>query len=158
MAKDAERAEAAFDRDRWMKTFDALPEDRQKELERWFATQVLIMENLGLPEDEWFGLIGWALDNPLDFSFIDAFPDETRGTDVQDGDGDKAAAKKIVGAANDKNVATGAGLKEKASGGGLDRELYQRFMANRMNESATRGQSKKPPPAKPGGKPPSGRR
>jgi hypothetical protein len=139
-----------FDREQWMKVFDSLPKERKELLSHWFQTQILIMDNLGVPEDEWFALIGWALDNPDDFSFIDAFPETTASGDAKSGeDKEKAAALRTVGGKEDKSVATGPGIKEKATAQGIDRELYQRFMANRMNERPMGGTPKKKPP-KPG--------
>jgi hypothetical protein len=139
-----------FDKERWMKAFESLPKERQEELSQWFATQILIMENLGIQEPEWFALIGWALDNPLDFSFMDEFlgqsTAEAAGDRREGAETAKAAALKTVGGQPEKNVATGAGLKEKAVSPGLDRELYQRFMADRLNERPGRPRPKKPPP------------
>jgi hypothetical protein len=145
-----EPPKATFDRERWMKAFEALPKDRQEQLGHWFGIQILVMDNLGVPEDEWFALIGWALDNPDDFSFIDAFPASGGPGDAKGKDDEKSAAIRAVGGTEDKSVATGPGLGEKAKSTGIDRELYQRFMANRMNERPMGPPKKKPP--KPGGR------
>lgn len=110
----------------------------------WFATQALIIQRLALEEREWFGLIQWALEHPNDFSFMDAVS-ERRPEDAAEKASTAADQARIaVGGANAKNVATGAGIGEKAKAQGLDLDLYKQFMANRMKETP-RGKAKPPP-------------
>lgn len=124
----------------WMEAFEALPEDRRDKLQRWFATQKVIIENGGLSEEEWFGYIQWAMDNPFDYSFIHDFPDQPEANPEADsaerGDGTKAARQLIGGdtAAPAAPVEDGRGLKDKAtSERGLERELFENFMRNRRS-------------------------
>ena len=68
----------AFDKNKWMESFETLPEEKREHLRQWFVVQAMIMENLQVSEEEWFGLIYWAMEHPFDFSFVDDFPDEPR--------------------------------------------------------------------------------
>ena len=128
--------ELELDKEAWMKAFRSLPEEPREMLETWFSTQALIIRHLCIAENEWFELIGWALHHPNDFSFIDAFPASAPGADaVESRESGDREARKAIGGTVEKNVATGPGLAQKASGESLDRELYRQFMANKMNET-----------------------
>ena len=130
-------SELEFDEKVWLENYEKLPPGRKKGLERWFATQALIIHNLGIEEEKWFGLIWWALENPLDFSFIEEFPEGGGPSQkVEKGPQEGAAARRFLGADGEKKqVATGGdGVRKSATKGGLDQELYQRFMANQMRQ------------------------
>lgn len=123
----------------WMKTYEALPEERRDLVQRWFATQKVIIENAGITAEEWFRYIQWAMDNPFDYSFVQAFPDK----EVEGGARDSAAkvdetrkAQRLVGADTKKApLADGPGIKEKAkSSQGLEKELFNRFMTDRISK------------------------
>ncbi len=121
----------------WMKGFKELPEDRQDNIFRWFATQKIIIENSGLEMQEWFAYIEWAMDNPFDYAFINDFPDmpehEVGADAAERADGTKQARALVGGAvAVTGPTADGPGLKDKAKAKeGLERELFDRFMQNR---------------------------
>ena len=122
----------------WMRAFEALPEDRKDKLQRWFATQKVIIDSSGLTEGEWFGYVQWAMDNPFDYAFIRDFPDIPEvGAGLGDGaertDGTKRA-RQLVGGQVPVRAPDGPGLKDKAkSDKGLERELFDRFMRNRRS-------------------------
>lgn len=131
----------------WMQSFEALPEERRDLIQRWFAMQKLIIENAGVEAAEWFGYVQWAMDNPLDYRFVLDFPDrgeranspETSSARFQDTSREKDETKKareLVGAAVRKTaVADGPGMKANAkSEGGLERELFDRFMKEQMGK------------------------
>ncbi|MBK6684175.1 MAG: hypothetical protein IPG45_06860 [Deltaproteobacteria bacterium] len=147
--------ERPLDEAGWKKAFGELPEATQDRLRHWFATQALIISDLGIAEDEWFGLVGWAMEHPWDRSHLEALPASEASKDATEGGGiakQRAAALDTVGASVSATVATGDGLaqraqKAQAAGAGLEKELYQRFMNQRMNETTRR--PKGPPPAKP---------
>lgn len=147
--------ERPLDEAGWKKAFGDLPEATQERLRHWFATQALIITDLGVPEDEWFGVIGWAMEHPWDRSHLEALPATAADQDAAEGGGiakQRAAALDSVGVSSSANVATGDGLARRAQGAqavgsGLEKELYQRFMNQRMNETTRR--PKGPPPAKP---------
>src|SRR5260370_42689489 len=121
----------------WMKTYEALPEERRDLVQRWFATQKLIIDNAGITAEEWFRYIQWAMDNPFDFSFVQQFPEKEEAGGASD-DARKTDetrdARKIVGADTKKApIADGPGMKDKAkSEKGLEKELFSRFMSEQM--------------------------
>jgi hypothetical protein len=122
----------------WMRAFEALPEDRQDKLKRWFATQKIIIDSSGLTEAEWFGYVQWAMDNPFDYAFIHDFPDLPEAGAGQADGAERADATKrarqLVGGQVKTRAPDGPGLKEKAtSDKGLERELFDRFMRNRRS-------------------------
>lgn len=121
----------------WMRSFKELPEDRQDKLKRWFATQKIIIENSGLSEEEWFTYIQWAMDNPLDYEFIKDFPDIPEARPEADAAERADATKKarqLVGGQVAAVAPDGEGIKDKAkSEGGLEKELFERFMQNRRS-------------------------
>lgn len=122
----------------WMKAFEALPADRKENLKKWFATQKIIVENSGLSVEEWFGFIRWAMDNPLDYSFILKFPDSgevaTEGGDTARRSDETKDARRLVGGDAVKvPLEDGPGIKDKAtSDRGIERELFNEFMKNRL--------------------------
>jgi hypothetical protein len=119
----------------WLQAAAGLPEDRRAAVAEWFLLQRLSAQALGLPEEAWWDLIEWAMKNPLDFSFIDEFPD--RGVDESDSteraDG-TAPARALVGSeVAHTAVADGPGIAANAdSDNSLDRELFNRFMQERI--------------------------
>lgn len=121
----------------WLKSFEALPKEQQDNLQRWFATQKIIIDNTGLTPEQWFGYIEWAMDNPLDYSFILDFPAEGAGVDAEDeaqiGDTTRDA-RKLVGGETKVSAATGeGGMQDKAtSDRKVERELFDRFMKERL--------------------------
>lgn len=120
----------------WMKSFEALPPERQENLKKWFATQKIILENAGLTPEEWFGYVQWAMDNPFDYGFIRDFPDAPEAGPVADAAERSDAtrdARKLVGGTTAAAAPDGPGLKSKAtSDKGLERELFNRFMRDRL--------------------------
>lgn len=122
----------------WIKGFEALPEDRQDALKRWFATQKVIIDASGLTPVEWFSHIQWAMDHPFDYSFIMDFPDAAEGAGVADGTerGDATrGARNLVGAQTVKTAPTEGtkGITEKGKAEkGVERELFDRFMRERL--------------------------
>ena len=120
----------------WVQAFEALPEDRQENVRKWFATQRVIIEASGLEPQEWFSYVEWALDHPFDYSFIQDFPDVGNGAGTTDGaervDGTRKP-RELVGGNTKVAAPTGEGIQEKAqSGKGLERELFDNFMRNRL--------------------------
>jgi len=119
----------------WMAAFDELPPERQENLKRWFATQKIIIENSGLTEEEWFGHIQWAMDNPFDYGFIKDFPDVPEAVTEADAAERSDATKQaraLVGGQVEARAPDGPGIKDKAEAKeGLERELFDRFMQNR---------------------------
>ena len=104
---------------------------------RWFATQKVIIENTGLEIDDWFRYIQWAMDHPFDYSFIKDFPDVPEGVSASDSAERADATKKsrqFVGSETKTNApVSGEGMTEKGkSDKGLERELFARFMADRL--------------------------
>jgi hypothetical protein len=123
----------------WMKSYEALPEDRRDMIQRWFAMQKLIIESSGIGAEDWFRHIQWAMDNPFDYSFVNAFPEKEGGALAEDSakatDETRAARKLVGGEAKKAPVADGPGIKEKAkSEKGLEKELFNRFMSESMNK------------------------
>ena len=121
----------------WMKSYEALPEERRDLVQRWFATQKLIIENAGISAEEWFRYVQWAMDNPFDYSFVMNFPDKEGaavGADSAAKVDETRAAQKLVGGDTKKApLADGPGMKEKAkSEKGLEKELFNRFMTDRI--------------------------
>lgn len=122
----------------WMRSFEALPEERQDKLRRWFATQKIIIDNSGLTPDEWFEYVHWALENPFDYAFIKDFPDMPEADLTSDaaekGDATKKARELVGGQTAAKGPLAGEGIKEAAkSEGGLEKELFANFMKNRRS-------------------------
>jgi hypothetical protein len=123
----------------WMKSYEALPEERRDMVQRWFAMQKLIIENAGISAEDWFRHIQWAMDNPFDYRFVTEHF-EKEATEVA-GDSAKEAdetrdARKLVGADTKKApLADGPGIKDKAkSEKSVDKELFNRFMAEQMKK------------------------
>src|SRR5437870_656868 len=86
----------------WMKTYESLPEERRDLVQRWFATQKLIIDNVGISAEEWFRYIQWAMDNPFDFSFVRGFPEKEDTPNIAAADSAKKAdetrdARQLVG-------------------------------------------------------------
>jgi hypothetical protein len=121
--------------DEWMEAFKVLPEDRQDKLRMWFATQKLIIDHAGLTPEKWFGHIQWAMDNPLDYSFVNDFPDrgELGGEDSAERTDETRAARELVGGATKVSAPEGDAMPKKAQAEqGLERELFDRFMSGRL--------------------------
>jgi hypothetical protein len=100
----------------WLRGVAELPEDRKKAVAEWFLLQRLTAEAFGLEEQAWWELIEWAMKNPLDFSFIEDFPDrgEAGADDATEQDG-SAAARTLVGSSvGHVAVAGGAGIAANA--------------------------------------------
>lgn len=124
----------------WMKTYEALPEERRDLVQRWFAMQKIIVDNAGISAEDWFRHVQWAMDNPFDYAFVQNFPDKV----VEGVAGDSAkktdetrAAQKLVGTETKKAPLTDGqhGMKEKAkSEKGLEKELFNRFMTDRISK------------------------
>lgn len=133
-------AGAEFDDDinQWMEAFRGLPEDRQDNIMRWFATQKVIIENSGLSVEEWFTLVQWAMDNPLDYRFVLDFPDQPEHDVTKDSaersDATRSARDLVAGGkADPKTAPDGPGIQDKAkSDRSLERELFSNFMKGRL--------------------------
>ena len=121
----------------WMRSFSELPEERQDKIRRWFATQKLIIDSSGLSEEEWFTYVQWAMDNPFDYGFIHDFPDIPElAPDADEAERTDATkkARALVGGQVSAKAPEGDGIQEKGkSEGGLERELFDRFMQNRRS-------------------------
>jgi hypothetical protein len=123
----------------WMKSYEALPEDRRDQVQRWFATQKLIIENAGISPEEWFRYIQWAMDNPFDFSFIQNFPEKEEAggaaDDAKKQDETRDARQLVGGETKKKPVADGPGMKEKAkSEKTIEKELFNRFLSEQISK------------------------
>ncbi|MCK6550380.1 hypothetical protein L6R52_31375 [Myxococcota bacterium] len=121
----------------WMKTYEALPEERRELVQRWFATQKIIIDNAGISADEWFRYVQWAMDNPFDYAFVQGFadkPDAVVSADSAAESDETRAARKLVGAdAKKAPLMDGPGMKDKAkSDKGLEKELFNRFLSNQI--------------------------
>lgn len=147
--------ERPLDEAGWKKSFGELPEATQERLRHWFATQALIIHDLGVAEDEWFALIGWGLEHFGERGHLEALPGtgpEEDGAEASTDGKQRTAALDVVGVPTNSTVATTQdGLAQRAqkattSGSGLEKELYQRFMNQRMNDTTRR--QKMPPPNK----------
>ena len=133
-------AQAEFEDDinEWMESFKGLPEDRQENIKKWFATQKVIIDNSGLSANEWFTYIQWAMDNPFDYSFILDFPEpvehDVNADSAERSDTTKDARDLIAGGKADPKMAPdGPGIQEKAqSEQSLERELFSNFMKGRL--------------------------
>lgn len=121
----------------WMKSFEELPKDRRSKVEEWFSIQAVIIESLGIPAEEWFEVVGWAIAHPLDYSFLQNLWRE----EGQAGAGDKpdslsgvaqGDARKTIGDLEVRRPAkAGPSMSERAATGNrLEQELFQRFMRN----------------------------
>jgi hypothetical protein len=127
----------------WIKAFEKLPEERRENLSKWFATQKIIIENSGLSPEEWFRHIEWAMDHPLDYSFVLEFPDvtdEAAAADSAARTDETRTAREMVGADAPKTpLADGPGIVDKAqSEKKLERELFDEFMKNRLGGGGRR--------------------
>lgn len=127
----------------WMKAFEALPAEQRDNIERWFATQKIIIENTGLTAQQWFGYIEWAMDNPLDYSFILDFPataESMAAADDAERTDSTRDARRLVGADTPVTAGTGdGGLQDKAtSDRKVERELFDRFMKERLGGGGRR--------------------
>lgn len=118
----------------WMKSFETLPEARKDNLMRWFATQKVIIDNTGLTPEQWFGYIEWAMNNPLDYSFIMDFPEtEESKAAMAEGSAERDARKFVGGNVPTKAATDGPGMQDKAqSERKVERELFDRFMKERL--------------------------
>lgn len=119
----------------WISAFEALPPDKRENVEKWFATQKIIIEASGLEPQAWFGYIEWALDNPFDYSFIQDFPDVGTGTEdeAERTDGTRSARQLVGGETRVAAPDADEGMAKKASAKkGLERELFDNFMKNRF--------------------------
>ena len=131
-------AEFEDDINEWMEAFRGLPEDRQENLKKWFATQKIIIENAGLSPDEWFTYVQWAMDNPFDYRFILDFPEQEEHDvekDAAERSDQTRGARDLVagGKADPKTAPDGPGIQEKAkSEQSLERELFSNFMKGRL--------------------------
>jgi hypothetical protein len=121
--------------DAWMDAVGQLPKPRQEAVAIWMEMQGFIVQNLGVPPDEWLGYVQWALENPFDYSFVEEFPDDGTYELTEDsatiGDATEAA-RNVVGSKAAKNVATGDGIQGKRKTDGIDKELFNRFMSQHM--------------------------
>ena len=79
----------------FLEKVEALPEERKRAVQHWFGTQMFIAKELGLDPDDWFGYLDWALQNPLDFSFLFQRP---KGRGPGPSDDELKAAKAVLGA------------------------------------------------------------
>jgi hypothetical protein len=119
----------------WIAAFEALPEDRREDIEKWFATQKIIIEASGLEPETWFGYVEWALDHPFDYSFIQDFPETGAGEarDAAERTDATRRSRELVGGATRVTAPDGDGMKGKAKAKqGLERELFDNFMKNRL--------------------------
>lgn len=118
----------------WIAAFEALPADRQENVKKWFATQKVIIEASGLTPQAWFGYVEWALDHPFDYSFIQAFPAPEGDTDGAERADASRASRQLVGAETKVSAPEGGGFAKRGSveKGGLERELFDNFMKNRL--------------------------
>ncbi len=117
-----------------MAAFEALPEDRKENVRKWFATQKVIVDASGLTPEQWFGYIEWALDHPFDYGFIQDFPEAGAGPqDAAERTDATRRSRELVGGTTKVAIPDGEGLKGKAkAAGGLERELFDNFMKNRL--------------------------
>lgn len=121
--------------DDWMSAFEALPEQSQDHLRRWFATQKLIIEASGLSPEAWFGYVEWAIERPMDYSFIEAFPAPEASVDEQDGSetDETRASRALVGAELERQALDqGEGVRTMVEGKSLEREVFKNFMQNHL--------------------------
>jgi hypothetical protein len=122
-----------------MKMYESLPEERRDLVQRWFATQKIIIENTGISPEDWFRYIQWAMDNPFDFSFVKDFPEKEEGVASADSakkTDETAGARHLVGADTKKTpLADGPGIKDKAkSEKGIEKELFNRFLSEQISK------------------------
>lgn len=117
-----------------------LPEERRLALNQWFAIQRASARSLGIEEAEWWSLIEWAMDNPLDFSFFPELAGEAlaaAGAPGEPGEPvgaeQEAKARRLVGGAAASAPAQGAPTMADKSQAtrDLDREVFQRFLNQR---------------------------
>lgn len=122
-----------------------LPKDKQDALRHWFATQALIVEVGGIAEEEWAGLLHWAMEHPFDFSFIDELPTEGEEADAirETAKSQSELARERLGQKIERNAVEGKGLRKSATKEGLEGELFRRFMNNQLNQG-TPGARKRP--------------
>ena len=122
----------------WMDAFKALPEERQENLRKWFATQKVIIDNSGLTPEAWFGYVETAMQNPFDYSFIHDFPERSEhdaGRDAAERSDSTQGARDLIagGKADPRTAPDGPGIQEKAkSEQSLERELFSNFMKGRL--------------------------
>ncbi len=122
----------------WMESFRSLPEDRQENIKKWFATQKIIIDNSGLSVQEWFSHVQWAMDNPFDYRFVLDFPEVPEhdvGKDAAERSDATRDARDLVtgGESGAKSAPDGPGIPDKARAeGSLERELFSNFMKGRL--------------------------
>ena len=57
----------------WLRGYEALPENKKVNVQRWLHLNKFIANTLKIPEQKWFeGYLGEAMANPLDYSFMEA--------------------------------------------------------------------------------------
>src|SRR5690349_77184 len=97
----------------WLEAFDHLPEQRKVALAQWFMTQKLTSQALGVEETAWWELVEWAMHNPLDYSFVNDFPDNRANPDGSPAAEASLEARELVGAAvSYQAVADGPGIAD----------------------------------------------
>jgi hypothetical protein len=123
--------------------FQALPPDRQEAVRNWMMIQRAIAEHAGITREEWFELIQEALDHPLDFGFVEACkPGAFEETNLEAID----ATKKKLGERGQKTALEGEGIVAASQKGALEKELFQRFQAQKL--AVPQNNRRKPAPGR----------
>jgi hypothetical protein len=126
--------------DAMVETFKTLPPERQDAVRNWMMIQREIAEHAGITKEEWFALIQEALDHPLDFGFIEQASQPGEVADLEKIDG----TREKLGDKSAKNALEGEGIVESAKKGALEKELFQRFQAQKISfEAGRRNQPRK---------------
>lgn len=117
----------------WQQEFEKLPEERQVAVQKWYAIQAYTAEQLGLTVEEWMAHVQWAMENPLDFSFLADFPEVAAALAAQDGfekGGDNKAAA-LIGSRPDAIPST----EQPKSGTSLFSMMLGRESSDESNDS-----------------------
>ncbi|MBI2375377.1 MAG: hypothetical protein HYV07_15385 [Deltaproteobacteria bacterium] len=57
----------------WLEAYESLPEESKVNVQRWIHLNKFIARTLKIDEKAWFEeWVGWAMQNPLDYSFMEA--------------------------------------------------------------------------------------
>lgn len=113
-----------------VEAFQELSPERQEAVGNWMMVQRLIAEHAGVSREEWFALIQEALDNPLDFGFVE---DANRGAGAEADPALMEGAQRMLGQAASKTALEGEGIRKASEKGGLEQELFQRFQAQKID-------------------------
>jgi hypothetical protein len=118
----------------WLDAYNALPKERQQRMQDWFAGQSMIIEALGLSDDEWFEHVQWSIEHPLDYSFLYEIADAVdEGGDALVGERNDHASRFLGQETAQGPIEQGPTMAERAdNGGALDKELFQRFVQSQL--------------------------